>query len=87
MDLKNKWKMLIWICAAAGWWGVFFPDFTLTEDTYKIVYDESFNLSDEERELVINATEFEELLMNAKPGQIRIKSKLYTIISKRFEEK
>lgn len=86
MSLKNRWKMLIWICAAAGWWGVFFPDFTLTEDTYEITGKTYEELSEEEKELLEEAG-IEGLLINAEPGQIKVKSRLFTIVSDYFQRK
>lgn len=40
--IKNRinLKLLVWVCAALGWWGTFYPEFTLTSDTCRIV-DES----------------------------------------------
>lgn len=81
MDLKARWKTLIWVCAAAGWWGVLFPEFTLTDDTYEITGE----LSEEDRRLLEEAG-FEEL-MNAEPGQIKIKSKLFTVVSDYFQKR
>ena len=28
------------ICAAIGWWGALYPQFTLVEGTYNIVYED-----------------------------------------------
>lgn len=40
--IKNKinLKLFVWGCAALGWWGIIYPEFTLTPDTCRIV-DES----------------------------------------------
>lgn len=82
MDLKTRWKMLLWVCAAAGWWGVLFPEFTLTDDTYEITGE----LSEEDR-AVLEEAGIDCLLMNAEPQQIRVKSKLFTIVSDYFQRK
>ena len=41
---KREWlisgQILLTLCALWGWWGMLYPEFTLTEDTYRIVYEE-----------------------------------------------
>ncbi|MCD7835613.1 MAG: hypothetical protein LUG83_02945 [Lachnospiraceae bacterium] len=37
MNNRAKIKLLAWICAALGWWGIIYPEFTLTSDTCRIV--------------------------------------------------
>lgn len=42
---KSDWRMslqiLMTFCALWGWWGMLYPEFTLTEDTYRVVYDDA----------------------------------------------
>lgn len=42
---KKEWRMSLQImltfCALWGWWGMLYPEFTLTEDTYRVVYEET----------------------------------------------
>lgn len=38
--MKRKWtkaRVIFGICAALSWWGVLYPELTLTPDTYAIV--------------------------------------------------
>lgn len=86
MNLRTRWKMLIWVCAAAGWWGMLFPEFTLTGDTYEIAGVSYEELSEEEKEFLEQA-DIQELLRNAEPGQIKVKSKLFTVMSDYFQKK
>lgn len=34
-------RIVITLCAAYGWWGVLYPEFTMTPDTYRVVYEDS----------------------------------------------
>lgn len=33
-------RIFVTACAALGWWGVLYPELTMTPDTYKIVYED-----------------------------------------------
>jgi hypothetical protein len=40
ISMKKKYatfQIVLGICAALGWWGIFYPELTLTPDTYEIV--------------------------------------------------
>lgn len=37
MEMKKTLSMLLTICAAIGWWGALYPQFTLTRDTCRVV--------------------------------------------------
>lgn len=70
-------RWILGICAAIGWWGVLYPEFTLVEDTYRIVvYDES---TDELRIVEPDAYQGDSVyyeMLEAAPEQIVYKSKL-----------
>lgn len=41
--MKKKWLGIrtgLGICAALGWWGLLYPELTLTPDTVKVVYED-----------------------------------------------
>lgn len=37
---KNAMSAILAVCAALGWWGALYPQFTLLQGTYEIVYEE-----------------------------------------------
>ena len=37
IEMKKTLSMLLTICAAIGWWGALYPQFTLTRDTCRVV--------------------------------------------------
>lgn len=78
-------QILLTLCALWGWWGMLYPEFTLTEDTYRIVYEEA----EEARGVAAGKStaesteddgetprEIYQRLLHAKRGQIRFRSKL-----------
>lgn len=71
-------KLLIWVCAALGWWGIFYPEFTLTSDTCRIV-DESgsyIEMGDD-----YSGIELYEDMLQAGRSHIRPRSKLLSVIT------
>ncbi len=81
--MKLKIKKAMWLIFAFGWWGVLYPEFTLTEDTFRIVW-----LNEEEQEEwdKESATEIYYDLLQAEPNQIRIKSKLLELLAGLLEK-
>lgn len=73
---------------SAGWWGILYPNFSITEDTFHAVADEAAAENDN---YVINEGEREAFgpweaegffdMLEAAPGEIRIKSRLLDTIS------
>ena len=78
---RNDWRMslqiLMTLCALWGWWGMLYPEFTLTEDTYRVVYEED-DAEESPRELYRR-------LLQAPKGQVRFRSKLLLQLQKWME--
>ena len=36
-------RIFVTTCAALGWWGILYPELTMTPDTYKIVYEDTIS--------------------------------------------
>lgn len=81
--MKLKIKKAMWLILAFGWWGVLYPEFTLTEDTFRIVWVTEKAPEDWEEE---SATEIYYDLLQAEPGQIKIKSKLLEFLAGLLEK-
>ena len=64
------------LCAVWGWWGILYPQLTMTPETYRIVSQDG--VVQEER--IVDDTIYEEIL-NADRDRIRFKSKLITELS------
>lgn len=71
-------KLLIWVCAALGWWGIFYPEFTLTSDTCRIV-DESGSYIEMDDDY--SGLELYEDILQAGRSHIRPRSKLLSVIT------
>jgi len=69
-------RMVCTICVALGWWGMLYPDFTMTPDTYQVVWEE--NAVQQEESMVEWDAEEEiyTMVLRAESGQIRFRSKL-----------
>lgn len=67
------------VCAAIGWWGALYPQFTLMEGTYRIVQEDEVAKSGESViESELNSSELYWSILDADCGRIRFKSKLLT---------
>ena len=70
-------KQCFFVLAACLMWGLFFPDFALTPDTCKVIYEDGEGVALEEwigEE--IGGSEMFYRLLQAEPEDIRIKSRL-----------
>lgn len=83
---KNKlmvsFRIFITVSAALGWWGVLYPELTMTQDTYRIVYEDT---TAEENGYVQEAAEVVEWdfdndiyedVLGAQRSRIRLRSRL-----------
>lgn len=75
-------KLALAIPALLGWWGFFYPQLTLTEETCKVVSEEGTPISAKEAD---SEEVYRELLM-AKPEQIRFQSRLLECIQMVFTD-
>ncbi len=63
------------VCAALGWWGLFYPDLTLTPDTVRIVRGEDGSEAPLWGENICSGRLYLELL-EAERGDVRFRSRL-----------
>lgn len=85
MKKKIGIRIIAAFCAALGWWGLLYPELTLTPDTVRIICeneDGSETLSDLEWELTDSL--YLELL-GAERGSIRFRSRLLTELNALWE--
>lgn len=79
--MRKKWvgiRVIASMCAALGWWGLLYPELTLTPDTVKVsVEDKEGNCNTVPQEWDFDSSLYLDLL-NAGEGQIRIRSRLLT---------
>lgn len=69
------------ICAAMGWWGVLYPELTLTQDTYRIIDETGRELTLETYEHWDAGKDVYLKILEAEPDQIRFRSKLVEAIA------
>lgn len=76
--MNRKWtgiRIVFGICAAIGWWGMLYPELTMTPDTYTVVWE------DEAVQLEENMVEWDSdsdiyrMILEANESQIRFKSR------------
>lgn len=71
-------RILLCICAALGWWGILYPELTMTPDTYRIV-DETGSVQNTEEVLEWDFdSDIYWKVLNADRSQVRFKSRLLT---------
>ena len=94
MNHKNGWKriLLLYVMTLA-FWGMLYPQFSLVEETYEYVEVKEENVSisqecgKEEIKSKRNAKEDFIAILDAKQGEIRIKSKIWEFWKKVAEKK
>lgn len=73
------------LCAALGWWGLLYPELTLTPDTVKVCTEQEDGEScPQPLKWSFDSSLFLDLL-NAGPDQISFRSRLFTDISSFLE--
>ena len=87
---KNKdiipFRICCVICAALGWWGILYPELTMTPSTYTIVSaDGSVQNAEEVVEWEFDSDIYQEIL-NADSSRIHFKSRLLTNIKELQEQ-
>ena len=73
--VKAAVKILAVVCAAFGWWGVLYPELTMTPDTYAVIPEEAVQNSPEVVEWDFDSNVYWNLL-EAESSQIRFRSRL-----------
>ena len=69
-------RILITMCAAWGWWGVLYPELTMTPDTYRVVSENgAVQNEDEVVELDFDSDIYRTLLQTDR-SQIHFRSRL-----------
>lgn len=77
--MKRVVSGILAVCAAIGWWGAFYPQFTLMEGTYRIVNEGGEVESGEYMtESELDSSELYWSILDADCSRIRFKSKLLT---------
>ena len=73
MKKAEKTYIIVSLCAMLGWWGFFYPEFSLTPDNVNVIYEE---LSEEDAFLSpdLSSESLIELLMNAPREKVRFRS-------------
>lgn len=67
------------VCAAIGWWGALYPQFTLVEGTYAIVCEnETVTHCDDMTESELVGSKLYWSLLTEDSGNVRFKSRLLT---------
>lgn len=69
-------RMVCTLCVALGWWGMLYPDFTMTADTYQVVWEDAAQQEESMPEWE-SEEEIYDLVWKADSGQIRFKSRLW----------
>jgi len=75
---KNIFALRIFMCgcAALGWWGFFYPELTMTPDTYRIVMEDGTVQSAAEMVKWDFDSDIYHKILSADSSQIRFRSKL-----------
>ena len=79
--MKKKWlgiRMLVGLCAALGWWGLIYPELTMTPDTVVLrLSDDGGIMREQSLEWDFDSSLYRDLL-NAGPQKITYRSRFIT---------
>lgn len=70
-------RIVFSICAALGWWGLLYPELTMTPDTYEVVSEDALEVQEDLLEWDSEEDIYWRIL-ETESGRIRFKSKLLT---------
>lgn len=77
--MKRTISGILAICAAWGWWGALYPQFTLLDGTYRIVNEDTVaDTGETVIESELDSSELYWSVLGADCSQIRFKSRLLT---------
>ncbi len=83
---RLEFRIVLGVFAALGWWGMLYPQLSMTPDTYRIVYeDDAVQESEDVIEWDFDSNMYRQVL-EAKDGEIRLRSKLLEKISALMEQ-
>lgn len=84
-DIRNIIRIFTAMCAALGWWGLLYPELTLTPETVRIVAesDSEDGLTDSRKSCSGDSLYLE--LLGTAPGNIRFRSRLLTELNAFWE--
>ncbi|MDR0963146.1 MAG: hypothetical protein LBM60_00835 [Clostridium sp.] len=82
-----KWKKKITVflrislclCALYGWWGVVYPQYSMTPDTYRIVSEDGTVQEDDDLLEWRFSDDVYQKALEANPDQVRFKSKIWML--------
>jgi len=86
----KRFRAVIMMCAALGWWGIWFPELAVWADTVCVVEEEYSENTVQQREKMIEydaAWEIIEGLKQADREQIQVKSRLLQLIEQYLQKK
>ncbi|MCH5343515.1 MAG: hypothetical protein J1E64_05695 [Acetatifactor sp.] len=73
--MKKDIRILLFVCAALGWWGFLYPELTMTPDTYRVVEQDGTTRT-ERKKIESSRNDIYWEVLNADSSQIRFRSKL-----------
>lgn len=77
--MKKTLSAVMALCAALGWWGALYPQFTLVDGTYRIVEEETAQGNAAHiMESELKGNELYWSILDADSSRIRFKSRLLT---------
>lgn len=88
----RKWKnfrAVLMICAALGWWGIWFPELAVWADAVCVVTQDSAQGSVQQGEKVVECDTAQEIcdgLLHADKEQIQLRSRLFTLLEQYLQK-
>lgn len=71
-------RIVFSICAALGWWGMLYPELTMTPDTYEIIWEEDAAQAEDKLQEWAPDSDIYRMILEADGSRIRFKSRLLT---------
>jgi hypothetical protein len=73
-------QVVLGICAAIGWWGIFYPELTMTPDTYQVIDQDGTVQKPEDGVQYLFGKDIYTDILEADKSRIHFRSKLLTTV-------
>ena len=86
----KRFRAVVMMCAALGWWGIWFPELAVWADAVCVVEEEHSQNAVQQGEKVVECDTVREIcegLRQADKGQIKVKSRLLQLIEQYLQKK
>lgn len=87
--MNRKWtgiRIVFGVCATIGWWGLLYPELTMTPDTYEVVWEDETVQPEDDMIEWDSEGDIYRAILEADESQIRYKSRFLMQLEAMFKK-